>query len=104
MTRVIGRARRGRYAGVMLIQTLRAPLTAAVLMVTALVATGCQRDAATNATTSTPAATATAAHPPAASAESGPGGWFVKTGCTKCHAVTVYDLKSETNIGPDLSI
>lgn len=36
-------------------------------------------------------------------ARSGPGGWFVEKGCFACHAVSVYGVKSYTQIGPDLS-
>jgi hypothetical protein len=32
------------------------------------------------------------------------GDWFVKTGCTACHSVAVYDLRSVTATGPDLSL
>jgi cytochrome c551/c552 len=35
---------------------------------------------------------------------SGPGGWFVKTGCFVCHSISVYGVKSPAQIGPDLSI
>ncbi|HSL22392.1 MAG TPA: c-type cytochrome [Vicinamibacterales bacterium] len=34
----------------------------------------------------------------------GPGGWFVKTGCFVCHSISVYGVKSPAQIGPDLSI
>ncbi|MEW6322541.1 MAG: c-type cytochrome [Acidobacteriota bacterium] len=34
----------------------------------------------------------------------GPGGWFVQTGCFVCHSVSVYGVKSPAQIGPDLSI
>ncbi len=34
---------------------------------------------------------------------SGPGGWFVRTGCYTCHPVAVFGVKSPTPIGPDLS-
>jgi hypothetical protein len=65
-------------------------VVAGVLFATALLfVAGCQRQPAAEAT----------ANPGA-----GSGGWFVNTGCTKCHSISVYDLKSETNIGPDLSI
>ena len=37
-------------------------------------------------------------------ARSGAGAWFVETGCFTCHAVSVYDVKSFTNMGPDLSL
>lgn len=33
----------------------------------------------------------------------GPGAWFVKTGCFVCHSVAVYGVKSPAQIGPDLS-
>ncbi len=79
------------------------------LMAAALFASGCQRDPASAqaavdphaANASTPASAGTAA---TAAASAGPGGWFVTTGCTKCHSISVYDVKSETNIGPDLSL
>ncbi len=34
----------------------------------------------------------------------GPGAWFVKTGCFVCHNVTSLGVKSPAQIGPDLSI
>ncbi len=34
---------------------------------------------------------------------SGPGGWFVQTGCFVCHSVSVFGIKSPAQIGPDLS-
>jgi cbb3-type cytochrome oxidase cytochrome c subunit len=34
----------------------------------------------------------------------GPGGWFVKTGCFVCHSISVFGVKSPAQIGPDLSI
>ena len=33
----------------------------------------------------------------------GPGGWFVQTGCFVCHSISVLGVKSAANIGPDLS-
>jgi cytochrome c2 len=36
--------------------------------------------------------------------KTGPGAWFVTTGCSTCHSVSVYGVKSPSNIGPDLSI
>jgi cytochrome c551/c552 len=33
----------------------------------------------------------------------GPGGWFVKTGCSACHAVVALGVRSTSQIGPDLS-
>jgi len=33
----------------------------------------------------------------------GPGAWFVQTGCYRCHDVAAMDVKSPTPIGPDLS-
>jgi cbb3-type cytochrome oxidase cytochrome c subunit len=33
----------------------------------------------------------------------GPGAWFVKTGCFVCHSIAVYGVKSPAQIGPDLS-
>jgi cytochrome c2 len=35
--------------------------------------------------------------------EAGPGAWFVKTGCTACHAVASLGVTSPSQIGPDLS-
>ena len=32
------------------------------------------------------------------------GDWFVKTGCTACHSISVDNLRSVTAMGPDLSI
>jgi hypothetical protein len=79
-------------------------MLAGLLFATALVfVSGCQRQPATE-TAAADTANPHAAGAPAVNPESGPGGWFVKTGCTKCHSISVYDLKSETNIGPDLSI
>ena len=34
---------------------------------------------------------------------SGPGAWFVRTGCVRCHDVAAVGVKSPTPIGPDLS-
>jgi cytochrome c2 len=34
---------------------------------------------------------------------SGPGAWFVRTGCFRCHDVSVLEVRSPTPIGPDLS-
>jgi hypothetical protein len=34
----------------------------------------------------------------------GPGAWFVKTGCFVCHNVSSLGVKSPAQIGPDLSI
>jgi hypothetical protein len=34
----------------------------------------------------------------------GPGGYFVQTGCFVCHSVAVFGVKSPAQIGPDLSI
>ena len=34
---------------------------------------------------------------------SGPGAWFVQTGCYRCHDVSAMGVKSPTPIGPDLS-
>jgi cbb3-type cytochrome oxidase cytochrome c subunit len=36
--------------------------------------------------------------------KTGPGAWFVQTGCATCHSVSVYGVKSPAQIGPDLSI
>jgi cytochrome c2 len=36
--------------------------------------------------------------------KTGPGAWFVSTGCTTCHSLSVYGIKSPAQIGPDLSI
>jgi cytochrome c551/c552 len=33
----------------------------------------------------------------------GPGAWFVKTGCFVCHSIAVFGVKSPAQIGPDLS-
>jgi hypothetical protein len=41
---------------------------------------------------------------PATAAAGGPGQWFVETGCVQCHSVSVFDVKSQAQIGPDLSI
>jgi cbb3-type cytochrome oxidase cytochrome c subunit len=34
---------------------------------------------------------------------SGPGGWFVRTGCFVCHSISVFGVRSPAQIGPDLS-
>ncbi len=36
--------------------------------------------------------------------KTGPGAWFVSTGCSTCHSISVYGVKSPAQIGPDLSI
>ncbi len=36
--------------------------------------------------------------------ESGPGAWFVKTGCSACHSIAALGVKSAAQVGPDLSI
>jgi hypothetical protein len=33
----------------------------------------------------------------------GPGGWFVQTGCFVCHSISALGVKSPAQIGPDLS-
>ena len=35
--------------------------------------------------------------------KSGPGGWFVQTGCFVCHSISSLGVKSPAQIGPDLS-
>jgi cytochrome c2 len=35
--------------------------------------------------------------------KTGPGAWFVKTGCFVCHSVSVFGVLSPAQIGPDLS-
>jgi cytochrome c551/c552 len=35
--------------------------------------------------------------------KTGPGGWFVKTGCFVCHSIAVFGVRSPAQIGPDLS-
>lgn len=35
--------------------------------------------------------------------KSGPGAWFVKTGCFVCHSIAALGVKSPAQIGPDLS-
>jgi cytochrome c2 len=35
--------------------------------------------------------------------KTGPGAWFVKTGCFVCHSIEVLGVKSPAQIGPDLS-
>src|SRR4051812_33466911 len=37
-------------------------------------------------------------------ARSGPGAWFIESGCFACHAVGVYGVTSPTQMGPDLSL
>ncbi len=34
----------------------------------------------------------------------GPGAWFVQTGCFVCHSITAFGVESPAQIGPDLSI
>jgi hypothetical protein len=29
--------------------------------------------------------------------------FFVKKGCVQCHTISAFDIKSQTNVGPDLS-
>jgi cbb3-type cytochrome oxidase cytochrome c subunit len=33
----------------------------------------------------------------------GPGGWFVQTGCFVCHSISALGVRSPAQIGPDLS-
>ena len=40
----------------------------------------------------------------AAPAHARDGDWFVKTGCTACHSISIYDIRSFTATGPDLSV
>jgi cytochrome c2 len=35
--------------------------------------------------------------------KTGPGAWFVSTGCFVCHSISVFNVKSPAQIGPDLS-
>jgi len=35
--------------------------------------------------------------------KTGPGAWFVSTGCFVCHSISVFNVKSAAQIGPDLS-
>ncbi len=35
--------------------------------------------------------------------KTGPGAWFVKTGCFVCHSIQALGVKSPAQIGPDLS-
>ncbi|RPJ69257.1 MAG: hypothetical protein EHM24_19120 [Acidobacteria bacterium] len=35
--------------------------------------------------------------------KTGPGAWFVSTGCFVCHSISVFKVKSPAQIGPDLS-
>jgi cytochrome c2 len=35
--------------------------------------------------------------------KTGPGAWFVKTGCFVCHSVSAFGVRSPAQIGPDLS-
>jgi cbb3-type cytochrome oxidase cytochrome c subunit len=35
--------------------------------------------------------------------KTGPGAWFVQTGCFVCHSVSVFGVKAPAQIGPDLS-
>ena len=36
--------------------------------------------------------------------KTGPGAWFVQTGCFVCHSISALGVKSPAQIGPDLSI
>ena len=36
--------------------------------------------------------------------KTGPGAWFVKTGCFVCHSISALNVKSPAQIGPDLSV
>jgi hypothetical protein len=36
--------------------------------------------------------------------KTGPGAWFVQTGCFVCHSISSLGVKSPAQIGPDLSI
>ena len=36
--------------------------------------------------------------------KSGPGAWFVQTGCFVCHSISALGVKSPAQIGPDLSV
>jgi cbb3-type cytochrome oxidase cytochrome c subunit len=36
--------------------------------------------------------------------KTGPGAWFVQTGCFVCHSITSLGVVSPSNIGPDLSV
>ena len=38
-----------------------------------------------------------------AAMKTGPGGWFVQTGCFVCHSISALGVKSPAQIGPDLS-
>jgi cytochrome c551/c552 len=38
-----------------------------------------------------------------ATMRTGPGGWFVQTGCFVCHSISAFGVKSPAQIGPDLS-
>lgn len=46
----------------------------------------------------------TEARPLVAAAHVPGGEWFVQTGCTKCHSVSVYGIHNLASTGPDLSI
>lgn len=49
-------------------------------------------------------ARATEARPVVAPAHVPGGEWFVQTGCTKCHSVSVYGIYNLASTAPDLSI
>ena len=44
------------------------------------------------------------ARPVVAPAHVSGGDWFVQTGCTKCHSVSVYGIQTLASTAPDLSI
>ena len=75
----------------------------AALLGAAVLAVGCGGSDAASERTAAPLPAAAPA-PPTATSSSHEGEWFVKTGCAKCHSVSVYGVKPEAEIGPDLSI
>ena len=75
----------------------------AFVLVLGLLAAGCESRTDAKAEAPAPESAATAPAQ-AVSAVSPEGEWFVKTGCAKCHEVSVYGVKPETQIGPDLAL
>jgi hypothetical protein len=83
-------------------QTIRvAALLAALPCLAVVWGCGAQPDAEQPTAAATAAAGGAA---PAQAAAGGPGQWFVDTGCVQCHSVSAFDVKSQAQIGPDLSI
>lgn len=80
-------------------------LTVAAFAGLAALGAACGADPAVTSDASGAAAPAPAAPPAGAAAAVSPEGqWFVETGCSQCHAVSVYGVKPPAEIGPDLAL